>query len=594
MRASILLAVTVLALAICIRPANSGENTGMIYYLSADGDDARSGRSPEEAWRTIAPLNALGRLGPGDTVRLRGGDSFVGGLQLVAVGSDKTPCVIESYGKGKAKLTTPGNVPVIKLSDSEHVVLRNIVVEGRPGKGTYPSATFEVLDRSLGTWVGSDRRAGKKLGRVQVTGMEYRYVYHAICFQVLNNAADGWDDVTISGCVIEEVPHAGLFMSGPDFFGTNDRLDLFTNVRIADNVFRHIYGDPSGNSEAVPLGIANATGVVIERNLFADNCGFGGCGPKGSHDKGGSAAVQTFSMRRFVMRHNEAFGTRSCTPYDACALDCDNNTQDGEVCFNLTYRNKGPGIQLGSVAPGSLVKDVAIHHNISIDDARGAQPGSIQGAFRLWGLNDSIQVFNNTICVRGGPGHEVIGKPSAISFARVRGTNTHILVMNNILKTSGGIPMIRVNAAGEYEVDHIDASCRFFGNVYDSSGGPLAISNDDTRGAYRAISTLKEWRACGQESDGETDLGRTDDAGLPGLAEFNPPAGGYLAQGLTVGTCCALDPVVRADQNRDQCVMPWRFVTCGNPTKRDFHGADASDARVVGAVARPGADSRSR
>lgn len=50
---------------------------GTTYYVSADGDDANDGLSPETAWKTLdAPNNHSGDLKPGDAVLFRCGDVF--------------------------------------------------------------------------------------------------------------------------------------------------------------------------------------------------------------------------------------------------------------------------------------------------------------------------------------------------------------------------------------------------------------------------------------------------------------------------------------------------------------------------------------
>jgi len=48
-----------------------------VYYLSADGDDAKDGRTPGTAWRTIRRLNReWGRIKPGSCVLFRRGDTW--------------------------------------------------------------------------------------------------------------------------------------------------------------------------------------------------------------------------------------------------------------------------------------------------------------------------------------------------------------------------------------------------------------------------------------------------------------------------------------------------------------------------------------
>ena len=47
-----------------------------VYYLSADGDDAKDGRTPATAWRTIQRLNREAGIAPGSFVLFRRGDTW--------------------------------------------------------------------------------------------------------------------------------------------------------------------------------------------------------------------------------------------------------------------------------------------------------------------------------------------------------------------------------------------------------------------------------------------------------------------------------------------------------------------------------------
>ena len=75
-----------------------GGAAGETRYLAANGDDARDGKTPETAWRTLSRLNK--GLPSGGTALLRCGDVFYGQL-TVRGGIDKDHrTVITSYGTG--------------------------------------------------------------------------------------------------------------------------------------------------------------------------------------------------------------------------------------------------------------------------------------------------------------------------------------------------------------------------------------------------------------------------------------------------------------------------------------------------------------
>jgi hypothetical protein len=94
------------------------------YYISAAGDDANSGESPEMPFKTLSRVNACA-LQPGDSVLFRKGDVFVGELQLCHSGQMNAPIKVGSYGEGNKPVIT-GAIPVKEwkaASQDMHVAL---------------------------------------------------------------------------------------------------------------------------------------------------------------------------------------------------------------------------------------------------------------------------------------------------------------------------------------------------------------------------------------------------------------------------------------------------------------------------------------
>lgn len=96
------LRLCLIALAISIA-ASANAST---YYFSASGDDAAAGTAAAP-WRTLGRVNGV-TLRPGDSVLLRGGDTFFGGLSFDAsdAGTPASPVVITSYGPGRATIAS--------------------------------------------------------------------------------------------------------------------------------------------------------------------------------------------------------------------------------------------------------------------------------------------------------------------------------------------------------------------------------------------------------------------------------------------------------------------------------------------------------
>ena len=79
-----------------------------IYYVKNDGDDDKSGTSDDNAWKTIAKVNASS-FTAGDSIKFNKGDTWREQLVPPSSGSSGSPITFSYYGTG--------NAPIIKGSD---------------------------------------------------------------------------------------------------------------------------------------------------------------------------------------------------------------------------------------------------------------------------------------------------------------------------------------------------------------------------------------------------------------------------------------------------------------------------------------------
>jgi len=524
-------------------------------------------------------VNNLESFGPGDQILFRGGDVFAGGLAITLAGSSNSPCRLGSYGSRSATLTdvAPNTSPICQLINSEYFSVSNLNFIGTLGNN-YPGTDFIPVNKGTGLAITFTRQSGHRFKSILIKDCLFEDTCRGLWISCESSSkVAGCDGVTIKGCQFDSVYQFGCYVIGYNILQSGP-VDQFLNVCVSSNQFRHIYGDPHFASEAQALSVSGATGIVIEGNLFGDNCGYGGY--YAGTPFGGSSAFGVSNCRDFRIQGNEVYGTKCVRPFDGNAIDMDQDSQNGEVCYNLTYNNAGPSIQLGSFG-GATNRNIAIHNNISYDDVRGCQINSVQGALRDWGNTDEIQFYNNSVYVdKAG----TIGTPSC--YSEEVGNNTHISVLNNIFKTTQGVPMIRPNGstAADYNPCHINSSSRFIGNCYDSSGSPLIISSDNTHGLYMNITTLAAWQNLGQESLSSTLCGIVADAGFKGLDSFKPPNGSFLTNrqvGMVRNFDLTSDSMCRG---RAKDIM--RFVTIQPPLaiqRMDYHG-NLLPAADIGAV----------
>src|SRR5262245_44495375 len=68
------------------------------YYIdSANGDDARRGDSPAQAWKTLSKVNATS-FAPGDRILFKSGGHWSGQLSPKGSGTEQVPIVIGKFG----------------------------------------------------------------------------------------------------------------------------------------------------------------------------------------------------------------------------------------------------------------------------------------------------------------------------------------------------------------------------------------------------------------------------------------------------------------------------------------------------------------
>lgn len=82
------------------------------YHVSPNGNDANSGTSPAQAWRTIQRVQQVaGGLQPGDQILFERGGVYPGQLAINSSGSSNNPIIIGAYGNGAQPIVS-GSIPV--------------------------------------------------------------------------------------------------------------------------------------------------------------------------------------------------------------------------------------------------------------------------------------------------------------------------------------------------------------------------------------------------------------------------------------------------------------------------------------------------
>ena len=71
-----------------------------VYYISSGGNDANSGTSPGESWKSLAKINSY-KFNPGDQILFNSGDEWSGTIIVNSSGTAGNPIIYGAYGSGQ-------------------------------------------------------------------------------------------------------------------------------------------------------------------------------------------------------------------------------------------------------------------------------------------------------------------------------------------------------------------------------------------------------------------------------------------------------------------------------------------------------------
>lgn len=367
------------------------------YYIdSADGDDAKSGTSPAEAWKSFENLNRT--FNPGDSILLKRGSEFSGEDALLAFGGSGTATdriTVSDYGEGPLpKLNGQGEVEnVVSLYNQQYITIENLDIAN-----THP-------DYSDSFGLNTSNNASVNLRAVNVSARDFGvvngitlqdlYIHDingnlrakwngGIFFDVVADINDGelygtptkYDDVLIANNTLERVDRSGIKLVSSHW--ANQSLENApnvpmhwypsTNVVVRDNVLRYMGGDA--------ITVRDTDGALVEYNLARHSR---------YQNTGYNAGIWPFEATNTVVQYNEVSNTHGVQ--DGQGFDCDHVSSYSVMQYNYSHDNEG-GFML--VMNGFPHTAPTIRYNISQNDAdktfefaRGTAAGTM--------------IYNNTI-----------------------------------------------------------------------------------------------------------------------------------------------------------------------------------------------------
>lgn len=389
------------------------------YYACATGSNDADGRTAGSPWRDWTPL-ADGRLRPGDTLRLRGGDTFPAGLHLDGTGGDRSPITVEPYGTGRATLVGDGRTGVYGYA-VPRVRLRGLVLDGAG-----VSATADGI--SLFTDVPG-HATGIRVTDCEVTGWKNGIA-------VGGRGGGGFADVLVSDCDLHHNRDAGLATYGPRWT-TGEPTYAHRDVRVLRTRARNQTGDPANTTtnsgSGIVLGSVDNSALRAADAASVEHCV--------AHDNGaanaaaeGPAGIWCYDSTGVVVQHCVAHDNRTGTTADGDGFDLDLNTTHSVVRWCLAHGNAGAGIMLYASTTDDGHHGNLVHDNLCWGNSVNH---AWYGQIRVHGRVGACRIHRNT-CV--GLDTAAAGAPVLAVGA---GADDLLEVRDNVLVQRGSGPVVR-------------------------------------------------------------------------------------------------------------------------------------------------------
>jgi hypothetical protein len=435
--------------------------------------------SPASAWQTLNRVNEIA-LKAGDSVQLRGGDRFQGGLYFDAddVGTQAAPVVVTSYGNGWATLL-PGTGFGIYAYNTAGMRISKINVFGSGWESSENAGVFFFTDRP-----------GTKLNFISIERLHVAGFRNGIEVGATGRLS-GFRNVTIRDVVSRANRENGITVWGYDAPGYTGYAHENVSILRAQ-----AYQNSGIEKTGSGIVISNVNGGRIERSVAHHN----GIRLKSVPASGGPIGIWAWRANKIIIQHNESYNNRSTSGgADGGGFDLDGGVTNSIMQYNYSHGNDGAGYLLAQYKDALPFRNNVVRYNISENDSRK----NYYGGITVWsyapdGIRDT-QIYNNTVYMQ----------PSTLTDncgVAVVSKTVNVSIRNNLIVTRGGTALMNV-VSGQTRM-------KVQGNAYWSSGRPFRIY-----WAGNEFRSLGAFRATRQERIGNAPAGHNVDPKLvsPGL-----------------------------------------------------------------------------
>ena len=327
------------------------------YYLSQDGDDRRDGTAPERSWRSLERVPVAG-LKPGDRVLLRGGDRFLGSLQVTVSGEAQRPITIASWGTGQAMILPPPGSNGLTITDAGNLVVRDLLIAG-------PGADAAVKGTGVYLHAAKARSAGIVLRNLTCSDFPVRGIE-----LWSDGSAAGFDDVLVERVVCHGSGEGGM----GSWDSTAPGIYAFRRIVVRDSLFHGNRGRPAKRDNHSGNGIilGGCQDALIER------CAAWGNGDLCNSTVGGPVGIWLCESDRSTIRACVSFRNRTGIGVpDGGGFDLDGGCTNCVIDDCLSWRNDGAGYLVYQYKGARPLRGNIIRNCFSIGDGRTRNNGGI-------------------------------------------------------------------------------------------------------------------------------------------------------------------------------------------------------------------------
>lgn len=405
------------------------------YFIdSAAGNDANSGHSEEEAWKSLQQVNKTAYQ-PGDQILFKKGGSWMGQLSPKGTGEDQTPIQIGCYGNGDLpKINGNGSPYALGLKNQEYWEIRDldisnpasqegdrvgVLILGESGPETLHHIYLQNLHvHDVRGALGTDSQTRTTGG----IGFEIRGYKDKMRFE----------DIRVENCDIVGVDSCGIY-TWTDFrtHPRDPRWEKlkFGSVKVANNHLTNV-----GKNAIV---VRSSLRPLIENNRVE----------KAAARIHGNA-IYLYGCKDGVMQKNEVSGTQYLE-LEGAALDSDYKSEGTIIQYNFSHENGGGLVNFCNnpkAKEGDGYNDgTIVRYNISQND--------IHRVFGFDGPVSRTKIYNNTVYVGKGLSPKIY---DIDRFGKTAEYASGILSQNNIFFNEG---------KGTYSLER-GADVVFMGNCF--------------------------------------------------------------------------------------------------------------------------------